>query len=93
MHRRNAIVTSRSTVSLELGPGRIGKVKRTRTTVTLEDDLIRRAQKYTGVKEKSALIREALIQLVQREAARRLAALNGTMPDLQKIPRRRMPRK
>lgn len=67
--------------------------KRVRTTVTLEDDLIRKAQAYTGVKEKSALIREALTQLVQREAARRLAALGGTMPELQRIPRRRMPRK
>ena len=68
-------------------------VKRVRTTVTLEDDLIRKAQAYTGVKEKSALIRQALTQLVQREAARRLAALGGTMPELQRIPRRRMPRK
>jgi Arc/MetJ family transcription regulator len=70
-----------------------GNVKRIRTTVTLEDHLIRKAQAYTGVKEKSALIREALTQLVQREAARRLAALGGTMPELQRIPRRRMPRK
>lgn len=74
-------------------PGRTKNGKRTRTTVTLEDDLIRKAQAYTGVKEKSVLIREALTQLVQREAARRLAALGGTMPDLQRIPRRRMPRK
>jgi Arc/MetJ family transcription regulator len=73
--------------------GRADSVKRTRTTVTLEDDLIRKAQAYTGVKEKSALIREALTQLVQREAARRLAALGGTMPDLKRIPRRRIPRK
>ena len=74
-------------------PGRAKNGNRTRTTVTLEDDLIRKAQAYTGVKEKSVLIREALTQLVQREAARRLAALGGTMPDLQRIPRRRMPRK
>ena len=84
---------SRSTVTIEDNPGGARSVKRTRTTVTLEDDLIRKAQAYTGVKEKSALIREALTQLVQREAARRLAALGGTMPDLQRIPRRRMPRK
>ena len=84
---------SRSTVTVEDDPGGTGNVKRTRTTVTLDDDLIRKAQTYTGVKEKSALIREALTQLVQREAARRLAALGGTMPDLQRIPRRRMPRK
>ncbi len=73
------------------GGGR--NVKRTRTTVTLEDDLIGKAQLYTGVKEKSAVIRMALTQLVQREAARRLAALGGTMPNLERIPRRSMPRK
>jgi len=73
--------------------GATSNAKRTRTTVTLEDDLIRKAQVYTGVKEKTALIRVALTQLVQREAARRLAALGGTMPDLQRVPRRRMPRK
>lgn len=84
---------SRATVPVEDDPRGARNVKRTRTTVTLEDDLICKAQAYTGVKEKSALIREALMQLVQREAARRLAALGGTMPDLQRIPRRRMPRK
>jgi Arc/MetJ family transcription regulator len=84
---------SRTAVPVEEDRGKAGNIKRTRTTVTLEDDLIRKAQAYTGVKEKSALIREALTQLVQREAARRLAALGGTMPDLQRIPRRRMPRK
>jgi Arc/MetJ family transcription regulator len=60
-----------------------------RTTIALDDDLIRQAEEYTGIREKAALVREALKQLVQREAARRLAALGGTMPDLQPIPRRR----
>ncbi|HKF46026.1 MAG TPA: type II toxin-antitoxin system VapB family antitoxin [Terracidiphilus sp.] len=64
-----------------------------RTTIALDDELVRQAAQYTGIKEKAALVREALKQLVQREAARRLAALGGTMPDLQPIPRRRMPRK
>ncbi|HWG21580.1 MAG TPA: type II toxin-antitoxin system VapB family antitoxin [Terracidiphilus sp.] len=64
-----------------------------RTTIALDDELIKQAEQYTGIKEKAALVREALHQLVQREAARRLAALGGTMPDLKPIPRRRMPRK
>jgi Arc/MetJ family transcription regulator len=64
-----------------------------RTTIALDDDLMRQAQQYTGITEKAALVREALKQLVQREAARRLAALGGTMPDLKPIPRRKMPRK
>jgi Arc/MetJ family transcription regulator len=61
-----------------------------RTTVTLDDDLVRAAQEYTGIKEKTALIRRALTELIQREAYRRLAALGGTMPDLKSIPRRRV---
>ena len=62
-----------------------------RTTIALDDELIRQAQRYTGITEKAALIKMALTQLVQREAARRLAALGGTMPDLKPIPRRRIP--
>jgi Arc/MetJ family transcription regulator len=60
-----------------------------RTTVTLDDDLVRAAQDYTGITEKTALIRRALKELIHREASRRLAALGGTMPDLENIPRTR----
>jgi Arc/MetJ family transcription regulator len=60
-----------------------------RTTVTLDDELLTQAQEYTGLKEKSALLNEALKRLVQREAARRLALLGGTMPDAKAPPRRR----
>jgi len=60
-----------------------------RTTVALDDELVRTAQEFTGVEEKAALLREALKALIERESARRLAALGGTMPQLGKIPRRR----
>jgi len=60
-----------------------------RTTLALDDDLVSTAQEYTGIIEKTALVREALKSLIQREAARRLAALGGTMPELKDIPRRR----
>jgi Arc/MetJ family transcription regulator len=60
-----------------------------RTTISLDDDLLAKAQAYTGLKEKSALIQEALKALIQREAARRLALLGGTQPDLVAPPRRR----
>jgi Arc/MetJ family transcription regulator len=60
-----------------------------RTTVALDDDLIREAQEFTGMEEKTALIREALKALIERESARRLASLGGSMPSLRKIPRRR----
>ena len=60
-----------------------------RTTLALDDELLAQAQAYTGVKEKSALVREALKALVEREAARRLARLGGSAPDLEAPPRRR----
>ena len=63
-----------------------------RTTLTLDDELLAKAQEYTGIREKSALLREALKALVEREAARRLARLGGSQPDLAAIPRRRMKR-
>jgi Arc/MetJ family transcription regulator len=60
-----------------------------RTTIVLDDVLLTRAEEYTGIKEKSALVREALTALVQREAARRLALLGGSEPNAKPIPRRR----
>lgn len=60
-----------------------------RTTVALDDDLVRMAQEFTGVAEKTALLREALKALIERESARRLASLGGTMPQLKNTPRRR----
>jgi Arc/MetJ family transcription regulator len=59
-----------------------------RTTIALDDDLIEQAQSYTGLREKSAIIREALQALIQREAARRLARLGGTQPQLLEVARR-----
>ena len=63
-----------------------------RITVTLDDEQVKRAMFYTGIEEKSALLREALTRLIQREAARRLALLAGTEPDTKPVPRRRMPK-
>ena len=60
-----------------------------RTTLALDDDLLKKAQALTGISEKTALVRAALTALVERESARRLARLGGTQPDLAPIPRRR----
>ena len=60
-----------------------------RTTVTIDDELLVDAAEYTGIKERSALIRHALKTVVELEAGRRLARLKGTMPDLVAPPRRR----
>lgn len=63
-----------------------------RTTVVLDDDLLAEAQRLTGTTEKTALLRQALGALIERESARRLARLGGTEPDLIDVPRRRIPR-
>ena len=63
-----------------------------RTTLALDDELLAEAEFYTGIREKSALVREALKALIEREASRRLARLGGSEPDLAAIPRRRMKR-
>jgi Arc/MetJ family transcription regulator len=60
-----------------------------RTTLALDDDLVALAQEYTGVSEKTALVREALKALIQRESALRLAALGGSAPKIKPVPRRR----
>ena len=59
-----------------------------RTTVTLDDELLTRAEQLCGDLERSALLKEALRALVQRESAKRLAALGGSEPALEPIPRR-----
>jgi Arc/MetJ family transcription regulator len=60
-----------------------------RTTLALDDDLLAEAQRLTGTTEKTALVRQALEALVERESARRLARLGGTEPQLDDVPRRR----
>jgi Arc/MetJ family transcription regulator len=63
-----------------------------RTTLALDDDLIREAQRLTGTSDKSALVRQALRALralIERESARRLARLAGSEPALNAIPRQR----
>ncbi|MEX1317977.1 MAG: type II toxin-antitoxin system VapB family antitoxin [Synechococcaceae cyanobacterium] len=59
-----------------------------RTTVTLDDALLARAEQLFEGLEPSALLKEALRALVQRESAKRLAALGGSEPALEPIPRR-----
>lgn len=61
-----------------------------RATVSLDDDLLRKAKEYSGVTERTALLREALKALIEREASRQLAALEGTMPDIKYVRRLRV---
>lgn len=62
-----------------------------RTTLALDDELLAEAQSLTGLQEKSALVRDALKALIERESARRLARLGGSEPQLEAPPRRRPP--
>ena len=60
-----------------------------RTTLTLDDELLKEAQRLTGTTEKTALVRQALQALIERESARRLAQLAGSEPGAKPVPRRR----
>ncbi|MBL8706340.1 MAG: type II toxin-antitoxin system VapB family antitoxin [Rhodospirillales bacterium] len=60
-----------------------------RTTLAIDDVLLERARRLSGVQEKSAIVREGLKALIERESARRLARLGGSELHLKPIPRRR----
>ena len=62
-----------------------------RTTITLDDEVLESLRESTGIRETSALVRQAMIEMRQRIAAQRLIALGGTMPNLKAPPRRRAP--
>ena len=61
-----------------------------RTTLNIEDELVEKATKLTGIKEKTSLVKLGLEALIARESARRLAKLGGTESKLEMIPRRRV---
>jgi hypothetical protein len=60
-----------------------------RTTLNIEDELIEKASKLTGIKEKTSLVKAGLESLIAKESSRRLALLGGTEKQLKPIPRRR----
>ena len=60
-----------------------------RTTLIIDEALLEQARKATGIAEKTALVHAGLKELIAKAAARRLAALGGTMPDAKAPPRRR----
>ena len=60
-----------------------------RTTIIIDDALLDRARKATGIKETASLVRAGLEVLISREAGKRLASLGGTEPELRDISRRR----
>jgi len=60
-----------------------------RTTVNIDDVLYEEAADLMGVREKTALVKEGLIALIQRESAKRLALLGGSDPNASAGSRRR----
>ncbi len=60
-----------------------------RTTLILRDDVVQKAARLTGIREKTALVHAGLEALIARAAARRLAALGGSEPGLERARRRR----
>ena len=60
-----------------------------RTTLIIDDDLLERAQKLSGIREKTAVVHAGLDALIARESARRLAALGGSDRAVKPVPRRR----
>ena len=60
-----------------------------RTTINIDDDLMRLALRQTGLKSKSDVLEQALRVLLEREARRKLKALYGKLPHLQEVRRRR----
>lgn len=60
-----------------------------RTTLNIEDDLLNKASKLTGIKEKTSLVRRGLESLIAIESGKRLARLGGSEKSLKPIPRRR----
>ncbi len=61
-----------------------------RTTVTIDDTLYEKAIELADTNmDKADIFREAMKTFVRVQAAKRLAALGGTMPEIQDVPRRR----
>lgn len=63
-----------------------------RTTINIDDQVLKKASALTGLKEKTALVRRGLEALISLESSRRLARLGGTEKALRPIPRRRLPK-
>ncbi len=64
-----------------------------RTTLNIEDSLIKKVSKLTGIKEKTTMVKLGLEALIAMESSKRLAKLGGTEKELKRIPRRRMAEK
>jgi len=60
-----------------------------KTTLNIDDAILKKAEQLTGIHGKTALVREGLLALISLESSKRLALLGGAEPDIKPIPRRR----
>jgi hypothetical protein len=60
-----------------------------KTTLNIDDQILKKASRLTGISEKTALVRRGLEALIEQESAKRLAALGGTEKQLKSVPRRK----
>ena len=60
-----------------------------RTTLNLDNELIAKASKLTGIKEKTHLVKLGLEALIAKESSKRLAKLGGSEKGLKSISRRK----
>ncbi len=63
-----------------------------RTTLNIDDKILEKASRLTGIKEKTALVKQGLEALIARESSKRLAKLGGTEKNLRPVPRRKAPK-
>lgn len=95
MAQGRAIVRPGASVMVRVGARALtdmhayGKLMHMRTTLIIDDELLKRAQELTGLREKTAVLRAGLQALITRESAKRLAALGGSERVLKPVPRRR----
>ncbi|UCC41274.1 MAG: type II toxin-antitoxin system VapB family antitoxin [Candidatus Aminicenantes bacterium] len=61
-----------------------------RTTINIDDDILKKASELTGIREKTSLVRRGLETLISLESSKRLARLGGTEKSLRPIPRRKL---
>jgi len=60
-----------------------------KTTLNIDDQILKKASRLTGISEKTTLVRKGLEALIAQESAKRLAALGGSERKLNSIPRRK----
>jgi hypothetical protein len=60
-----------------------------RTTLLIDDEILKKASDLTGIKEKTSLVKLGLQSLIARESSKRLARLGGTENGIKYIRRRR----